>query len=157
MKTKHAEKGKIKTLSENGTLNKNPEKVKDRKFLENDFFDPSDILQVKYEMLRKVDKEKISITDAVSLFGFSRLSFYRLHEGFKKSGLPGLIPHKKGPKKAHKLSNDIMDFIQTELGKDESLKARGLKQIIEKKFGFTVHIRTIERALTRREKKDDTL
>ena len=33
-------------------------KVRDPKFQENEFFDPRDVVQVKYEMLRRVSIEK---------------------------------------------------------------------------------------------------
>ena len=49
---------KVKALLEEGTLNPNPGKVHDPKFQENEFFDPRDLVQVKYEMLRRVSIEK---------------------------------------------------------------------------------------------------
>ena len=39
-------------------LSQAPEKVRDPKFREGNFFDPRDVVQVKYEMLRRVSIEK---------------------------------------------------------------------------------------------------
>ena len=68
---------KIIALQDQGSLNPYP-KVADFLFLNEDFFDPNDIVQVKYELLRRVQIEGASITDTVKNFGFSRLSFYRI-------------------------------------------------------------------------------
>ncbi len=41
-------------LAESGTLNAHPEAVQDPAFGESGFFDPRDLVQVRYEMLRRV-------------------------------------------------------------------------------------------------------
>src|SRR5208283_4501845 len=51
-------RSKTDALAEDGTLNPAPEKVRDPKFQEDGFFDPRDIVQVKYEMLRRASVEK---------------------------------------------------------------------------------------------------
>ena len=48
---------KKKKLTESGTLNPNAHKITDPLFKSNDFFDPDDLLQAKYEMLRRVEKD----------------------------------------------------------------------------------------------------
>ncbi len=53
-----------------GTLHLHPETVTDPLFQNSDFFDPRDLVQVKYEMLRRALIDKASITDAASAFGF---------------------------------------------------------------------------------------
>src|SRR4029077_8164888 len=55
---------KREALREEGTLNPTPEEVHDPKFQENEFFDPHDIVQVKYEMLRRVSVENASVSAA---------------------------------------------------------------------------------------------
>ena len=52
---------KVRALLEEGTLNPVPEKVRDPKFQDSEFFDPRDIVQVKYEMLRRVSVENASV------------------------------------------------------------------------------------------------
>ena len=59
MESKKENTAKRKILGQNGTLNKNPDKVMDPKFKNIAFFDPDDILQVKYEMLRSNQKDGI--------------------------------------------------------------------------------------------------
>ena len=69
---------KLRTLQQQGTLNPRPKAVRDELFLQDDFFDPRDLVQVKYEMLRRVQTEGKSVTDAAASFGFSQPSFYHL-------------------------------------------------------------------------------
>src|SRR5215469_15140704 len=113
---------KREALREQGTLNPRPREVTDPLFAEDSFFDPRDLVQVKYEMLRRVQSEGHSITGAAMAFGFSRPSFYQALSAFEQDGLAGLVPHKRGPKQAHKLTNEVMEFItdtrqkQPELG-----------------------------------------
>ena len=61
---------KADALRNQGTLNPHPEQVRDGLFLENDFFDARDLLQVKYEMLRKTRVEGECVTRAAAAFGF---------------------------------------------------------------------------------------
>ena len=78
VKNKDLDKKKLEILKKYGALNLRPERVKDTLFLEEEFFDPHDLMQTKYEMLRRVQKDGESVTQAASRFGFSRLSFYRI-------------------------------------------------------------------------------
>ena len=143
-------KNKKEYLKTTGCLNKNSKKVKDLLFLENAFFDPNDLIQVKYEMLRRVSHEGETVTEASSAFGFSRPSFYEAKALLEKQGLPGLIPKKKGPRRAHKLDDEIMQFVVI-LVKD-GLNSKQLSDAIKKKFKFSIHPRSIERALSKRKK-----
>ena len=59
---------KIQTLRQYGVLNPHPEAVTDPLFQTADFFDPQDLLQVKYEMLRRVDIDKAPVTEAAAAF-----------------------------------------------------------------------------------------
>lgn len=146
---------KLEKLKKLGALNPHPEKVKEELFLNStlEFFDPHDLIQVKYEMLRSVDKEGRSVTEASNSFGFSRPSFYQTQSQFKKEGITGFIRERSGPKSAHKLSDEIIDFIEKQTKKGEPIRARKLAPLILEKFNKKVHPRSIERAITRREKK----
>ena len=146
---------KISALKENATLNPHPEKVLDDQFLQNPFFDSHDHLQVKYEMLRRVMLDGWSITQASHAFGFSRPSFYQIQCGFEEEGLSGLMPRPRGPKEAHKLTGTVLQFIDAARQKDRSLSYPQLAEMVEKKFGFTIHQRSIERALARRKSSRD--
>ena len=154
---KKANTDKVKQLREQGVLNLHPEKVKNEHFLDPDleFFDPNDIVQVKYEMLRSVEKEGVSVTEASRNYGFSRPVFYQVQSQFKKNGVFGFVREKPGPKTAHKLTPDIMKFIIESLKDGEPLRARELAKSIKKKFNKDVHPRSIERAIARRVKKGE--
>ena len=97
---------KTKALLEEGTLNPTPEKVRDPKFRENEFFDPRDVVQVKYEMLRRVSIEKASVTCATEEYGVSRPTYYQSKASFDKRGVAGLVPQKRGPRGPHKLQGE---------------------------------------------------
>jgi len=146
-------KAKIDILRESGTLNSGAKGVQDEHFVDSDFFDPRDLLQVKYEMLRRV-KEGQSIAQAASNFGFSRPSFYKAQADFSQSGLPGLFPKKRGPQGAHKLTEEVVDFVEESLRADSSLNFTTLAERIAQRFGVGVHVRSIQRAIARRSKKN---
>ncbi len=95
---------KYRALKTSGALNPRYQRVKDSLFAEHEFFDPKDLVQVKYEMLRQVQKEDKTVKEACESFGFSRVWFYRIKADYHEKGLLGLIPQKHGPKRSHKLS-----------------------------------------------------
>ena len=144
---------KAQALRQSGTLNFRAQEVRDRLFLEEDFFDAHDLAQVKYEMLRRVRREGTQVSQAASSFGFSRPSFYKAQEDFTREGLAGLIGKKRGPKGRHKLSAEIMDFVEQRRTQDPSLRVAALLELIQKRFGTHVHRRTLERALVAAKKK----
>jgi transposase len=152
--TKHKRDGaKIKTLKENGTLNPHPEKVSDPLFQQTHFFDPLDLMQVKYEMLRRVRIEGLSVAGAARSFGLSRPSFYQALKSFSHQGLGGLLPSKTGPRHAHKMSATVVDFISCQRKQNPSLKAKDLVALVDEHFQLRVHPRSVERALMRSGKK----
>lgn len=144
---------KKEALRRHGTLHPNPARVKESLFEGNRFFDPLDLLQVKYEMIRKVYKEGEAVAQAASEFGFSRPVFYEAQRVFQHEGIIGLIPKKRGPQTAHKLSVSIVTWVQDQLKDNPKLRTAELAEGIQKKFGLTVHNRSIERALMRSKKK----
>jgi transposase len=146
---------KQKRLKEQGALNPHPEKVKDELFGDSglDFFDPHDLVQVKYEMLRSVEKEGRSVTEASKRFGFSRPAFYQVQSQFKEGGITGFIRERPGPKSAHKVTPDVVQFIENRIKEGEPLRARALVPLIKKEFNKKVHPRSIERAIARSKKK----
>jgi len=147
--------GKTESLKKYGALNPHPQKVAEKTFSDSalEFFDPRDLVQVKYEMLRVVEKEGRSVKHASEAFGFSRPAFYQVQAQFKQGGVASLVKKRPGPKSAHKLTDDILTFIEEKIKEGEPLRARKLAPLIREKFGKDVHPRTIERAVTRRKKK----
>ena len=83
-------------LKRTSTLNPHPEAVTDPLFKQNPFFDPRDLLQVRYEMLRRHSTEAMSILDAAAAFGVSRPTFYQAQSAFSRAGLAGLLPGQRG-------------------------------------------------------------
>lgn len=144
---------KEQALEEEGVRNPDPERVSDERFREEGFFDPRDLVQVKYEMVRRVRAEGATVTEAAETFGFSRPTFYQAQRGLDEEGLPGLLPKRPGPRGAHKLTEEVMAFVDELRERDSGMDARELSQRIGERFGFSIHPRSIERALARREKK----
>ena len=140
-------RAKSDALSKEGTLNPTPGKVVDPKFMNSEFFDPRDAVQVKYELLRRVLVDKASVTDATNAYGISRPTFYQAKENFERAGIAGLVPRKRGPHGPHKIGGEVMAFIEEHLVAGTPLRARQLAALIHSKFGLEIHPRTIERAV----------
>ncbi len=144
---------KGKALIEHGALNPRPHCVAHELFQFNEFFDPCDLVQVKYEMLRQVRVDGHTVTETAAAFGFSRPAFYQARASFEQDGLPGLVPKRPGPRHAHKLSEEVLQFVDQQRTKDPALRAPALANMIRMRLRLSVHPRSIERALSRREKK----
>jgi len=139
-------------LRQFSALNSHPDKVADPLFQDN-FFDALDLVQIKYEMLRRVRVDGWSVTAAAGAYGFSRLAFYHAQNAFAEAGLPGLLPKRPGPRRAHKLSHAVVDFLLEQRQGDPALSAAELAKRVRRRFHFKVHPRSIERAFARRQKK----
>jgi len=144
---------KSEALRKQRSLNPWPEKVTCKLFETSDFFDPRDLLQVKYEMLRQVRVDRQPIRQAALQFGFSRQSLYKALAAFERTGLLGLVRTKPGPRRAHKLSESVVKFIEKQRREDGAVTLGELVNRIQRQFGLVVHPRSIQRALKRKEKK----
>jgi len=144
---------KNQTLKRHGTLHPHPEQVEHELFQKDSFFDPRDAVQVKYEMLRRVRMDGLQASRAAREAGFSRPTFYETQTAFKRGGLLGLLPTKKGPRRAHKLTDSVMAFIEEEIAKQPEADMGEIVNMVFDHFGLRVHARSIRRALGRREKK----
>jgi len=140
-------------LREHGSLNAHPDRVQDPLFAAGDFFDARDLVQVKYEMVRRVRVDRQPVSRSAAAFGLSRPTLYQAQAALAHGGLAALVPKKPGPRRAHKLSPEVMDFLHRERAEDPSLRAPELARRVRARFGRTVHPRSVERALARREKK----
>jgi len=153
MALKRKNDAKNETLRQHIALNPHADGVKDELFAENEFFDSHDTVQVKYEMLRRVRKDGWSVSRAAKIFGFSRNAFYQARIAFQRAGIAGLFRERPGPRHAHKLSEEVMDFVKISLEENSSLSTLDLRQLIKERFGISVHRRSIERALKRHQKR----
>lgn len=141
-------------LKQHGCLNRHPDKVKDERFATHEFFDPRDLVQVKYEMLRRAFVDGDTVVHAAAAFGFSRPAFYQAKEAFQQGGVISLIPKKTGPRTGHKLTPEVIEFLAQLVASEPSLTPSLLAQRVEQRFQRKVHSRSIERVLQRQKKKD---
>jgi transposase len=144
---------KMLELKRTSTLNPHPEAVTDPLFKHNPFFDPRDLLQVRYEMLRRHSIEAISILEAAAAFGVSRPTFYQAQSAFSRAGLAGLLPGQRGPKGGHKVTTEVLDYVASLREAEPAVTTVQCIQAVREHFGITIHRRSLERALVRGKKK----
>ena len=140
---------KVSALRATRSRNPRAEAVSDDAFAQSDFLDARDLVQVKYEMVRRVRVDGEPASRAAERFGFSRPSYYAAQSALDQGGLPALVPERPGPRRAHKLSGEVLAFVRERLERDPSLKARDLVVPVAERFGIEVHPRSLERALAR--------
>ncbi|MDJ0870938.1 MAG: helix-turn-helix domain-containing protein [Gammaproteobacteria bacterium] len=144
---------KAERLRQQGCLHPHPEQVTDELFAASEFFDPRDLLQVKYEMLRRVQIDGYAVSQSAAGFGLSRPSYYQAQKAYTSGGLPALLPKKPGPRRAHKLSEEVVEALRAALAAEPALSSQALVRLVQERFGLSVHRRSIERALAPQEKK----
>ena len=140
---------KVQALRAQRCLNPRPGAVRDERFAASEFLDPRDLVQVKYEMVRRVRVDGDTVARSAQEFGFSRPSFYEAAAALDAGGLAGLVPARPGPRRAHKLTDEVVSFARERLAGDPGLRSTGLVELIAERFGVRVHRRSIERALAR--------
>lgn len=144
---------KRQALRASGTFNSRAAKVQHALFQQSDFFDPEDLLQLKYETLRTLEKDGYSIAQAAREFGLSRPTIYQAQQEWRQRGLEGLLPHKRGPQKPHKLTDEVVQFLRELTAIEPSLSSEELARRVRQRFAVRVHRRTIEKALKLRAKR----
>jgi len=145
---------KLMSLRQSHTLHPHPERVRDPLFTSGSpFFDARDLVQVKYELLRRVRVDGYAVSAATALFALSRPTFYAAQAAWERAGLSGLLPVPTGPRHAHKLTEEIMTELQP-LAK--TMSSVELAAWLEQHHRLIVHPRSIERALKRAAKKGGT-
>jgi transposase len=140
---------KADQLRVHGTLHPNAAAVRDPAFAVGTFFDPRDLVQVKYEMLRAVQVDHLPVTDAVARFGLSRPTFYKAQCDVARAGLLGLLPTKRGPHGPSKLTPAMLAELEQRLAQGSTESPTALAESVVARFGGTVHPRTLQRALAR--------
>ena len=147
--TKRTTDPKLAALRAERSLNPRPGDVVDEQFGSSEFFDSRDLVQVKYEMVRRVRVDGDPVSRSAAAFGFSRPSFYQAAAAVDEYGLAGLVPARPGPRRAHKLTEQIVAFAQQRSESDPSLRSVDLAALIAERFAVSVHPRSVERALAR--------
>lgn len=145
---------KVEALRAERSLNPRPEAVAAEEFVASEFFDARDLVQVKYEMVRRVRVEGDAVSRSSAAFGFSRPSFYEAAATLEAGGLAALVPSRPGPRRAHKLTAEVVAFARQQLESDPSLRSVELAEAIAGRFGIRVHPRSVERALARSFRSD---
>lgn len=143
---------KAAALRAAGALHPHPDAVRDEAFAHHEFFDRRDRVQVKYEMVRRHRVDGRRVTDVAGAFGVSRQAFYTADAAFSAQGIPGLLPRPRGPQRAHKCTDEILDFIVRWRAGEDAAGAT-VAEAVQRRFGVTIHPRSLTRALARREKK----
>ena len=113
---------------------------------QSDFFNPLDRGQVKYEMLRARSHEGHFITRVCKEFGYSRESFYKALEAFRKEGIAGLVDKPKGKNKPDKVTPEIIGYVIYQRAKF-GLSGAAIAKDIFTEFNLKLHKRTVERIL----------
>ncbi len=148
-KKQETDDSKARSLREHHALNPHPEKVRDEAFQQQEFLDPRDGVQVRYEMLRRHRLEGRPVSEVARAFGVSRQAFYVTDAAFSENGIPGLLPRRRGPKGAHKCTEEVLDFVQQWRPEGQET----ITEAIRRHFGVTINTRSIARAVARRKKK----
>lgn len=142
---------KLTVLRQSHALHPHPDQVRDALFTRGSpFFDPCDLVQVKYELLRRVRVEGDSVSHATALFALSRPTFYAAQAAWERNGLLGLVPEPTGPHHAHKLTEEILVLLRPLAN---TMSSTQLAQWLREEHHLSVHPRSIERALARSAKK----
>ena len=144
---------KHEALESHGAINPQAGEVKDPAFLQEEFFDARDLVQVRYEMVRRVTVEGASVSRTVEAFGCSRPTFYRIQGALEERGLPGLVPSKRGPRGGHKVKGEVLEAIHQARDADPDLSAKDLASMVRERFALSVHPRTIRRALEKKKRR----
>jgi len=145
---------KLRALRASQTLHPHPERVRDPLFISGSpFFDPRDLVQVKYELLRRVRVEGEAVSQAAARFGLSRPTYYTALAAWERAGLIGLLPQPTGPRQAHKLTPEILARLLPHAATQSSAQ---LAEWLREHEHLRVHPRSIERALARAAQKGGT-
>ena len=122
-------------------------------FENSDFFDRNDLVQVKYEMLRAVQKDGMAVKQAAKIYGFSRQTYYEIKENFQKDGMMGLIPKKPGPKGGYKMTSEVKEFLNGYLEENKSSTIGEMCRALKEQMGVVISEKTISRFLVARKEK----
>jgi len=135
-------------LQAEGGDHPHPQAVTDALFRDSAFFDSNDLVQVKYEMLRSVERDGRAVVEAAESFGLSRPVYYVARELFNREGLPGLLPRKRGPKHPHKLTDETLAVLAQAVRETERVPSGAeLAAILVERCGIHAHPRSILRRL----------
>ena len=111
--------------------------MRDALFADNPFFDPKDLVQVRYEMVRRHKTDGIPISDVAAIFGVSRPTFYKAQDTLAAAGLVGLLPQPRGPRGGHKISAEVVAFVVDLKAATPELTTPQCLAAVDARFGIT--------------------
>ena len=138
---------KKKFLKQEGLLNPKPERISHALFETLDFFDPLDLPQVRYEMIRAARVEKNTVAEACKFFGFSREYFYKLERAFMARGYVALLGSTMGRRPIIALNQEVINFIVHRKIEETQLSGENLRQEIKRLYNVDCSRRTVERVV----------
>ncbi len=140
---------KSEHLRKSGTLNPHPEAVSDPLFEGSPFFDPRDLLQVRYEMIR-AHKKGTTLEEAAARYGMSVPTCVRAKRAFREGGLHALIPGRRGPRGPRKITPEILEFAESYRATHGDVSIRKLAALISEHFSVRIHFSGLHRALSKK-------
>jgi transposase len=140
---------KRKALQASGTLNPHPEAVRSELF-QMDFFDPYDLAQVKYEMLRAHSVDEDPVAEVCRQFGLSRESFYQIQQAFRELGFGSFLPRKRGRKGPVKLKGEVLEFALAQQKEHPDIDPGRLAALIQERYRIAIHRTTVMRGLKKK-------
>jgi len=136
---------KSQFLKKEKIINPRPERVIHPLFQKTEFFDPFDLPQVRYELLRSARSEELSIAEACRQFGFSREYFYQLDRAFMERGFVSMLGSPIGRRPIIALNQEIVNFIIQRRIQNSNLSGENLRQEVHKNYKVQCSRRSVER------------
>ncbi len=138
---------KIEFLKKEGIINTKPDRIIHSLFQNNDFFDPLDLMQVRYEMLRAARIENMTVSEACKQFGYSREYFYSLNRDFISRGFAGIMGSIMGRPPLLAQNPEIINYILQRKFTEPNLTGEDLRRELKSKFQLECSRRTVERLI----------
>ena len=71
----------------------------------------------------------------------------------RSKAFPGCCPRRRGPQRNHKCTEEVLDFVERWHAGQDVRGREPVAEAVRRRFGVTVHPRSLDRALARRKKK----
>ena len=94
-------------------------------------------------MLRAHLIQGVSAAAAARTHGYSRAAFYLVAADFTETGMLGLLDDRRGRRAPLKLTGEISQFLKAS---SPELSGAALAEEVARRFGVSLHRRTVERA-----------
>jgi len=140
---------KRQALEKAGLLNTRADRVSSPLFEQLGFFDADDRLQVKYEMLRSHEVDRVPVSRAAEQFGYTRQAYYQVCQAFGDEGMAGLLEKKRGRKGPLRCTPEVVGFLLGEKQRHPDLTGAELAGRLLEERGVEVHRRTVEKIVAR--------